>query len=335
MVLSIYDGEARLPFLGEVETLNRNKISRTFDPLGWRKLSSIIKCFEPDIVQANASDTLKYAVMSKYLFGWNATLIYRNASTPSFYIRTAFTRKINAFLLKKVDLIISVSHASLKDLNSLFPFTKKKSFVIPVGVEEKIIFNESNSKSPFRNKEAYNLIHVGSFTREKNHTGLLRIFKKILAIDNSTHLNLIGRGPLFSEIKHQVRLMGMESKVDFLGDIQNPQIYLSHARALLLPSLVEGLPGVILEAMYNKTPVVAYDVGGVSEVITNFLTGRLIKFDDEESFSSAVLELKNNPDLKASIVQNASVLINKDYMNKNVKESFLKRYKELSNSIKR
>lgn len=117
-VLSIYDGEARLPFAGEVESLNRNKLSRTFDPRGWRKLSDVINSFQPDIVQANASDTLKYAVMSKYMFNWKAPLIYRNASTPSFYMKSAVSRSLNAFLLKKVDLIISVSKASLKDLNS-------------------------------------------------------------------------------------------------------------------------------------------------------------------------------------------------------------------------
>ncbi|MGM0933362.1 MAG: glycosyltransferase family 4 protein [Bacteroidota bacterium] len=328
-VVSIYEGEAKLPFSGQIESLNRNKISRTFDPYGWRKLSAIIHSFKPDIVQANASDTLKYAVMSKYLFRWKAPLIYRNASTPSFYMKNAFTRKINAFLLKKVDLIISVSRASLLDLNTLFPFTRKKSLVIPVGVEEKPVINRTRSKSPFQNKVAFNLIHIGSFTREKNHMGLLRIFKKILAKDDKVHLNLIGGGPLLAEIKKKVNQMGLESRVDFWGDIEDPQIFLSHANVLLLPSLVEGLPGVILEAMYNKTPVVAYDVGGVSEVLTNDMTGKLVKFDDEESFSNAVLELKDNEELKASIVQNASALICKDFMNRDIKEVFLTSYKDL------
>lgn len=332
-VLSIYEGDARLPFVGEVESLNRNKLSRTFDPSGWRKLSDIINSFQPDIVQANASDTLKYAVMSKYMFKWKAPLIYRNASTPSFYMKSAVSRSLNAFLLKKVDLIISVSRASLKDLNSLFPFTKDKSRVIPVGVENKTFINQTNSKSPFRHKETFNLIHIGSFTREKNHIGLLRIFKNILAKDSKVHLNLIGGGPLISEIKKEVFQNGLESKVDFLGDIEDPQFFLSYADILLLPSLVEGLPGVILEAMYNKTPVVAYDVGGVAEVLIDNKTGKLVNFDDEKKFSNAVLELRNNEELRASIVENASSLICKDFMNINIKEAFLNSYRELNKGI--
>jgi len=332
-VLSIYEGDARLPFVGEVESLNRNKLSRTFDPSGWRKLSDVINSFEPDIVQANASDTLKYAVMSKYMFKWKAPLIYRNASTPSFYMKSAISRSLNAFLLKKVDLIISVSRASLKDLNSLFPFTKDKSRLIPVGVENKTFINQTNSKSPFRHKETFNLIHIGSFTREKNHIGLLRIFRNILVNDSKVHLNLIGGGPLISEIKKEVFQNGLESKVDFFGDVQDPQLFLSYADILLLPSLVEGLPGVILEAMYNKIPVVAYDVGGVSEVLINNKTGKLVNFDDEKEFSNAVLELKNSEELRASIVENAYSLIWKDFMNINIKEAFLNSYRELNEGM--
>lgn len=332
-VLSIYDGEARLPFAGEIESLNRNKLSRPFDPFGWRKLSAIINSFQPDIVQANASDTLKYAVMSKYMFKWKAPLIYRNASTPSFYMRSAVSRILNAFLLKKVDLIISVSRASLNDLNSLFPFTENKSLVIPVGVEEKTVINRTHSNSPFRNKKTFNLIHIGSFTREKNHIGLLRIFRKILEKDRNMHLNLIGGGPLLIEIKNEVKRSGLESQVDVWGDIEDPQLFLSHADILLLPSLVEGLPGVILEAMYNKTPVVAYDVGGVSEVLTNNKTGKLVNFGNEKKFSNAVLELRNSEELRASIVENASTLICKDFMNIDIKEAFLKSYRELNKGI--
>lgn len=328
-VISIYDGGARLPFAGEIGSLNRNRLSRTFDPFGWKKLSGIINSFRPDIVQANASDTLKYAVMSKYMFRWKAPLIYRNASAPSFYMKSAVSRSLNAFLLRKVDLIISVSQASLKDLNNLFPFTKNKSLVIPVGVEKKELNKDSQSKSPFRNEDAFNLVHIGSFTREKNHLGLIRIFKKILALDNTVHLNLIGSGPLFSEVKNEVNQMGLGSKVEFLGDMEDPQIFLIHSDVLLLPSLVEGLPGVILEAMYNKTPVVAYDVGGVSEVIEHDKTGKLIQFNNEDAFCDAILDLKNNNKLKKEIVCKAQTLILNKYLNRNIQTLFEESYKRL------
>ncbi|WP_286761123.1 glycosyltransferase family 4 protein [Salegentibacter sp. UBA1130] len=328
-VVSIYEGEARLPFSGEIESLKRTKLRRTFDLYGWRKLSAIIQSFQPDIVQANASDTLKYAVMSKHIFRWKVPLIYRNASTPSFYMKTVLTRNINAFLLKNVDLVISVSKASLTDLNSLFSFTKNKSIVIPVGIEEKPKIDRTISNSPFKNKEIFNLIHIGSFTKEKNHIGLLRIFKKILCQDRNVHLNLVGGGPMLPNIKNTVDRMGIKNNIDFWGDIEDPQIYLSHADALLLPSKIEGLPGVILEAMYNQTPVIAYNVGGVSEIIENNITGKLVSFGDEDSFSNAVREIKNNPYLTNLMVKNALKKVSENYKNTDIKELFLKSYREI------
>lgn len=328
-MLSIYEGEASLPFPEKIESLNRKKISRTFDPFGWGKLSGIIKSFKPDIVQANAADTLKYAVMSKYLFRWNVPLIYRNASTSSFYIKNRTTRKINAFLLKNVDLIISVSHASLKDLNTLFPFTTNKSIVIPVGVEENI--PEQNRVSPFKAKgdKVFNLLHIGSFTREKNHEGLIRIFEKLLVKDNDFHLNLIGSGPLINKIKKTVKNSHLENQVSFLGEIENPQIHLSSADVLLLPSLVEGLPGVVLEAMYNKTPVVSYNVGGVAEVVKNNFSGKLLDFGDEDGFCTSILEIKYDIPLRNLIIENAYSLISNNFLNAEIKKSFLKSYRKL------
>jgi len=61
-VYSIYDGNAPLSFQGkEVKTLSRPKNRRFVDYVGWRKLARVIEEFEPDIIQANAADTLKYA----------------------------------------------------------------------------------------------------------------------------------------------------------------------------------------------------------------------------------------------------------------------------------
>ncbi len=73
-----------------------------------------------------------------------------------------------------------------------------------------------------------------------------------------------------------------------------------------------------------------YDVGGVSEVLANNITGKLVEFDDEESFCKAVLDLENNIELRTFIIQNAFALISKDFMNTDIKEVFLRRYMELT-----
>lgn len=318
IIVSIYEGSSILPFKDPVLSLNRPKRNRYFDIKGWRKLTEIISEFDPDLIQANAADTLKYAVFAKLTFRWQIPIVYRNASISSFYIQNTFSRRFNAMLLKNVDLIISVSEASIEDLNHLFPFTKSKSCVLPVGIEKK----EMVLKDIF-NKNRFNIIHVGSFTREKNHFGLINIFIKILNDNPNSILHLIGDGDLRKEIEAKIELENLKNSIILHGGIKNPLNYIKAADVLVLPSIIEGLPGVILEAMYSKTPVVAYNVGGISEIV-NSQTGSLIKKEDEDNFVKAILETLGNSNFEQ--IETAHKMVIKDYMNEEIAKKFVEVY---------
>ncbi|MDT0686560.1 glycosyltransferase family 4 protein [Autumnicola psychrophila] len=324
-VYSIYDGKASLPLHHkQVKTLARPKSRRWIDYKGWIDLAHIIEEFQPDIVQANAADTLKYAVLSKFFFNWKNPLIYRNASASSFYVKTPFSRKINEFLLKRVDAIISVSKASKNDLNKLFPFTTTMTSVVPVGVEENSFFGENPFKPESQNKKK--LLHIGSFTKEKNHYGIVDIFQQIIKKEPSTELHLIGEGVLKDKIRQRVTALNLQTSVFFHGEVEDPTAYLQSSDLLMLPSLIEGLPAVVVEAMYLKLPVVAYNVGGISEILGKD-TGYLIKKNDENSFASAVLKELEHPDKMK--VETAYKVVSKHFKNREIAKEFLKIYKEI------
>ena len=86
---------------------------------------------------------------------------------------------------------------------------------------------------------------------------------------------------------------------------------LSKAKALVMPSKIEGLPGVILEAMYCKIPAVAYNVGGISEVLINNETGWLVEVGDTKSFELAITEVLNTP--SNEITSTARGLVLRDF----------------------
>jgi len=323
-IYSIYKGEAKLPFSREVKSFNRPRNNRFFDFKGWQELAKVIRCFNPDIIQANAADTLKYAVFSQILFKWKTPIIYRNASSSSFYINNSFSKRMNAFLLKKVKLVVSVSEASKRDLNHLFPFTKAKSIVIPVGIEKNKL--EENTNNNLFRKDQFTILHIGSFTREKNHTGLLRIFSEIRKNNTQAHLHLIGKGPLKESIIKIVDQMNLQDFVHFNKEMKNPFPYLNSADVLVLPSIIEGLPGVILEAMSCGTPVVAYDVGGISEIV-NSTTGALIEKDNEPAFVQAVQDVFLNKDCEK--VENAQKMVIGIYLNDNISQKFITAYKKV------
>lgn len=321
-IAGIFNGDAQLDWDDEIINLKGNPNSRFIDYKAWRNLYQLIKDFQPDIVQANAGDTLKYAVFSKKIFGWKTPIIFRNASEVGRYLKSRLQKKLNLYLYKNVAGVASVSQASKTDLLNHFPFLKAKTRFIPIGLEEKILSNDFQ----FESEKQQHIVHVGGFSFEKNHKGLINIFQLVLKAQPNMHLHLVGDGPLRSEFETLIKEKHLEDKVSLYGFVNNPLDYISAADILLLPSIIEGLPGVLLEAMYCETPVVAYDVGGINEIV-NTDTGILIDKGDEEGFAQAILDSLEHPN--HSQIANAHKMVSENFMNSKIAKEFLKFYKEV------
>ena len=324
-VVALFEGHARLPYQGEVTVLNGAGERRLIDITGWRKLAAIVRNWKPDVVQANAGDTLKYAVFSKKVFGWSAPIVFRNASTVSNYIKSTPARLFNGFLYRAVAAVASVSEYTRKDLIALFPVLANKAEVIPVGVDR-----VSLPARKIHDGRGPVLLHVGGFTFEKNHAGLIGIFRRVLEQMPNAQLWLVGDGPLRPDIEAKVVEAGLSSSVRFLGYRTDTLSFLRDADVLILPSILEGLPAVILEAFYCETPVVAYSVGGISEVVRSGETGYLVAKNDAETFVRAVVSVLRDPASAAPLVSRGHELILKHYDNAEIAVRFEDLYGKLS-----
>ena len=322
LMVAIFDGKAKLPFAGKIICLNASTSKRFIDLKAWKNLANIIKTFQPDVVQANAGDTLKYAVFSRLLFRWQIPIVFRNASEVGRYLTSVFQKQYNSLLYRNVDCVASVSKASKKDILKHFPFLKGRTEVIPIGLEEKGI----NNPVSFKPSSLAHIVHVGGFSFEKNHVGLLRILEFLLKKNDQIHLHLVGDGPLKKDIELEVKNRGLEPHVSFYGFVNNPLSYIDAADVLVLPSIIEGLPGVLLEAMYCKTPVIAYNVGGIAEIV-NDNTGALIEKDHEKKFSDAILKSIDLPENQKIV--NAYNLVKQHYMNKEIALKFVNSYRKI------
>ncbi|TFV97269.1 glycosyltransferase [Algoriphagus kandeliae] len=324
VLISIFEGSAELPFSGKQIHLNRPLNRRFWDWSAWKKFGELVKKESPDLIQANAADTLKFTVLSKMLFGWKTPVIFRNASLMSTYIQSIGVKKFNEFLLNQVDGIASVCEASQNDLNATFLLKKPTLGVLPIGIQIPEISIKSQKNGPME------LVHIGGFTFEKNHQGLLSIFEEIKERFPDAKLKLIGDGPLFPQIKEEIQKRGLIKSIELLGALSNPFSHLSKNSILILPSLIEGLPSVLLEAMYHRIPVIAYGVGGIPKILKNGETGWCIPPRDSQAFIQSIQDvLTLGEESKQKILDQAHQLVTTHYSLPQVTLQFEQFYKSL------
>lgn len=307
--------------------LEANEEKRWLDFKGYKKLHQFIKKGNYDIVQANAGDTLKYATLSKKIFGWKNHLVFRNANKIGDFLNTIPKKLINKWLMKEVDFIASVSKECMDDFIDCFPKFKNKIACLPIGA--KILHVEKNEEKPNEIEllSKPRLLHVGGFVPEKNHKGLLNIFSKLLIEIPTANLLLVGEGKLKDKIISLANELNIEQQVHFLGKRNDVNQLMKYSDVFVMPSLIEGLPGVILESFSNYLPVIAYDTGGIKEIVINNKTGWLIKKNDEADFLQAIKFSVNND--STEIVNNAINLLKNEYSIETVAKKFESSYHKI------
>lgn len=325
LVVTIFKGESILPFSGEIINLDRPLSKRLLDLKGWKKLAKIVNQYNPDIIQANASDTLKYAVSSKILFRWNSPIVFRNANKMGDFINSKLKWVLNKFYLSKIDYVISVSNECEKDFIKTFRYPSNKINTVEIGVEN-CTLGDVPDNLKFIYEKGPVVVHIGGFVREKNHIELIDIFAEILVNHPTAQLLLIGKGRLESEIRYKVKTLKIDDNVHFLGYRNDVLDILFNSQAFVLPSLIEGLPGVILEAMYCEVPVVAYKVGGIGEILKSNKTGYSIEKNEKDEFVSALNAILLEEKEISRFRKNAKNQVITKFMNSHIATRFSNEY---------
>jgi glycosyltransferase involved in cell wall biosynthesis len=132
---------------------------------------------------------------------------------------------------------------------------------------------------------------VGRMTRQKGFNDLLLAAAQVLQRFPNCLFVLVGSGELGEELRQQARELGIESRVRFLGEQRDMVSVYAAMDVFVLPSLWEGMPYALLEAMAMAKPVVATHVCGMEEFVTHGETGLLVKAKDTTALVSAIESL--------------------------------------------
>ena len=111
---------------------------------------------------------------------------------------------------------------------------------------------------------------------------------------NDVQVEILGTGPSEAELRRLAAKLGIDEKMRFLGWQQNVRPHIASWHMLAMPSLEEGLPMAVLEAMACGRAVIASDVGGLSEMVVNGVTGRLVPAGDVDALTNCLAELNTD-----------------------------------------
>ena len=117
-------------------------------------------------------------------------------------------------------------------------------------------------------------------------------------LPRSVRIAIAGEGPQRAELEALAERLGMAARVHLVGRLEDPREMLGAADAFVLPSLFEGMPGALLEAMALGLPCVATAIPGTVEVVEDRATGLLVPPSDPEALESALRELLADPELR-------------------------------------
>lgn len=134
-------------------------------------------------------------------------------------------------------------------------------------------------------------VHVARISKAKNQELLCRVFQRLIQEGHNVVLLLIGQNQdadIFSTL-----LPMFSDRIQYLGEREDAIQYISEAEALCLPSLWEGMPITILEALSQGCPTIGTPIGGITDLIQNNYNGILSNEITEESYYNAVLQFIN------------------------------------------
>ena len=115
------------------------------------------------------------------------------------------------------------------------------------------------------------------------------------------HWVLVGDGEQRSLLERMVKTAGLEDRFRFAGSQRDVQPFLQDMDIFVLPSLKEGLPFALLEAMGHRLPVIASNVGGIGEIVTDGVSGILVTAADEQGLARAIADLADDPGRRARL----------------------------------
>jgi glycosyltransferase involved in cell wall biosynthesis len=261
-----------------------NKLKRILlDCIIISELSKELTKSKPDIVHAH-----QHGIWSAY---WTIFHHIPLVTTVHTNPEVTFPRETEGFLLKLSlflchNMLVGISKYNRELIKNYWRLTDTFIRYINNGIEINNYYRKPH--------KIFTFINVSRQDENKNQSLILRAFTRLYMENTSCPMKLflVGDGVTHNLLKETAKKLKIESLVNFTGYVDSAAEYLAISDVYVSSSHREGLPLSVLEAMAAKLPVIATDVGGMSDLARE--NGILIADDDEEDLYLAMKELRDN-----------------------------------------
>ena len=297
-VVTTDNGEHSLPREEERDgyTLYRLKeMARPFDNSLTPGIVPTIHSLAPehDVIHAHSHfyfmsniSTVLGAISSSPVVVTNHGLVSQTAPLP---IQKVFTPTIGRLTFEASDRVLCYTKTDKSRLEERGVSTDIS--VIPNGID-------CDRFQPNGSEPRPQILFVGRLKPGKGAGNLIRAFARLENTYPSWNLEIVGDGPLRSELVNLADSLGLHSRVSFVGEVPNavlPQLY-NESAVFALPSSSEGLPRTVLEAMACKTPVVVSDLDQLRPVVDG--AGLTASPESIGKLADALAHAMDNPDVR-------------------------------------
>lgn len=271
----------------------------TYVRLRWGKrlrwpweLLQLVRTIRPDVVHLHGSAPGSAGVLAVKAAGirpiYSEYSDHQLAPQPVRLLRRLFGR------LPAVN--VAVSSFVARSLTQHVGIPSEDIRVIPIGTDDS---PSVGPEGPYPR-----LLVVANFWPWKGHEVLLRAMA-MLPVEVGADLTLVGDGIERQRLEALAERLGVTDRIRFAGFSQAPWEHADGSWAYIHPSLSEGLPLAVMEAMMRGLPVVATSAGGVPELVSHENTGLLVKPGDAQDLARGIMRVLENPTLRRRLGANA------------------------------
>ncbi len=264
----------------------------------------VIKRIDPDIVFCQYVSCGLAGFLAKKL--WKKSYIISGQGSDV-YLSWAFKNAISKLVLNHADAVIALTEDMKLAMQKI---CNREIIIVSNGVDLNK-FEGLSEKKALRNYLGYGqdekiILFVGRLSPVKGVRYLIEAMSCIVDKKYDISLKLVGDGNDRRHLENIVKELNLVKFVTFVGKVQNEEVplYMASSDIFVLPSLSEGFPLVIMEAMAAGLPIVATNIRGISEIVLNEENGFIVDPEKPQQIADKLQLLLDNADLSIKISSN-------------------------------